>query len=127
MAEGYARELGRGILEPYSAGLFPSGVNPYAIRIMKEDGIDISNQTSDPIDEGLLEEMDVVITLCGNAEASCPTTPPNIRRIHWPIDDPFTFSGNDEERLAEFRRVRDEIKERIQSFLGEIRAMERTP
>jgi len=121
MAEGLARHYGKGIIEPYSAGLMPVGINPDAIKVMKEIGIDISGQTSDPIDEDLLRQMDVIITLCGNAEASCPTTPPEIKRLHWPIDDPVSVVGTDEEVLNAFRRVRDEIKERILEFIKELK------
>ena len=119
MAEGLARELGKGLLEVYSAGLIPAGVNPYAIKVMKELGIDISGQQSKSIDEKLLSEMDIIITLCGNAEASCPMTPPGIKRLHWPIDDPVGTVGTDEEILKEFRRARDEIRERLEKLLTE--------
>jgi Protein-tyrosine-phosphatase len=88
MAEGFAREYGKGIIEPFSAGLMASRVHPRAIEVMKEIGIDISGQSSKEIDPELLNQMDVVITLCGHAEASCPMTPPHIKRLHWPIDDP---------------------------------------
>lgn len=84
MAEGFARELGKGILEPFSAGLTPSQVNPRAIQAMREAGIDISGQTSKGIDDDLLRKMDTIITLCGHAEAMCPMTPPSIKRIHCP-------------------------------------------
>lgn len=119
MAEGLARHFGKGIVEPYSAGLIPAGVNPYAVRVMEEIGIDISGQQSKSIDEELLSEMDIIITLCGNAEASCPMTPPEIKRLHWPIDDPVGTAGTGEEILKEFRRARDEIKTKIEKFLEE--------
>ncbi len=122
MAEALARHYGHGIIEPYSAGLMPIGVNPIAIKVMKEIGIDISEQTSDAIDEELLKKMDVVITLCSNAETACPETPTRIKRIHWPIDDPVSTVGTEEDVLRAFRKVRDEIKRRIQSFLKEINA-----
>ncbi|RME65606.1 MAG: arsenate reductase (thioredoxin) [Nitrospirae bacterium] len=121
MAEGLARHYGKGIIEPYSAGLMPVGVNPNAIKVMKEIGIDISGQTSDPIDKELLRKMDVIITLCGNAEAACPSTPPEIKRLHWPIDDPVGTVGTEEEVLNAFRRARDEIKERILKFIEEVK------
>lgn len=108
MAEGLARHYGKGILEPYSVGLMPAGVNPRAVRVMKEIGIDISGQTSDPIDEELLRKMDVIITLCGHAEVACLTTPPEI-------------IGTEEEILNAFRKARDEIKERIIKFIQEVR------
>ncbi len=110
MAEGFARELGRDIIEPYSAGLIATRVHPMAIRVMKEEGIDISNQRSKEIDEELLNQMDVVITLCGHAETSCPLTLPNIKRLHWPVDDPVGTTGTQEEIIQAFRKTRDEIK-----------------
>lgn len=118
MAEGFARELGKGIIKPYSAGLSPAGVNPRAVKVMEEIGIDISHHTSDAIDEALLNNMDIIITLCGNAEASCPMTPPEIKRIHWPIDDPVGAVGTEKEIMDKFRKARDEIKTRILSFIG---------
>ena len=121
MAEGFARELGKGLLEAYSAGLRPQGVNPRAIAVMKEIGIDISNQTSKSIDEELLKKMDVIITLCDNAAESCPWTPPGIRRIHWSLQDPAKAEGIEEEILNEFRRIREEIKERVSDFVKEIK------
>jgi arsenate reductase len=122
MAEGFARELGKNLIEAYSAGLMPKGVNPRAIESMREIGIDISHQTSKAIDEALLRKMDVVITLCGNAEESCPYTPSQIKRIHWSIEDPATAVGTEEEIMNVFRRVRDEIKQRLEKFLREIQA-----
>lgn len=118
MAEGLARELGRGKIEAYSAGLAPSLVNPNAIRVMQEIGIDISRQTSKAIDPDLLLKMDVVITLCGHAEEMCPMTPPQIRRLHWPVDDPVGASGTDDEVMSEFRRARDEISGKIELYLN---------
>ena len=118
MAEGFARELGKGLIAAYSAGLSPQGVNPKAVAVMKEIGIDISQQQSKAIDPELLEKMDTVITLCDNASESCPWTPPAIKRIHWSLKDPAHAAGPEEEVLNEFRRVRDEIKERICDFIN---------
>jgi len=117
MAEGFARELGKGLITAYSAGLSPHGVNPKAVAVMKEVGIDISKQQSKAIDPELLEKMDIVITLCDNASESCPWTPPAIKRIHWSLKDPAHAAGSEEEVLKEFRRVRDEIKEKTVNFL----------
>ncbi len=119
MAEGLMRELAKGRVEVHSAGLFAAGVHPRAAEVMKEIGIDISAQQSNDIDMGLLREMDYAITLCGNAERTCPTTPPEVRRIHWPIEDPVGARGSEEDVLNEFRRARDEIKKRIEEFLKE--------
>jgi arsenate reductase (thioredoxin) len=117
MAEGFARELGRGIIEPHSAGLLETMVHPRAIAVMKEKGIDISVQRSKSIEEELLRKMDVVITLCGHAEAMCPLTPPGIRRLHWPIDDPVGTVGSEKKIMKEFRRARDEIRVKIDGFI----------
>ncbi len=118
MAEGFARVMSRGGIEPYSAGLAPaSEVNPRAVQVMREAGADISHQRPKEIDPELLGKMDVVITLCDNAAESCPWTPPEIARFHWSLKDPARAVGTEEEIMAEFRRVRDEIKERIINFL----------
>ena len=118
MAEGFARELGKGLIDPYSAGIIAAGVNTRAIKAMNEIGIDISGQKSKEINEDLLRNMDSVITLCGNAEESCPYTPPSIRRSHWPIKDPVGTIGTEEEIMKEFRRTRDEIKGKIEDLIA---------
>jgi arsenate reductase len=122
MAEGFAKELGKGLIEVHSAGLFAAGVHRRAIAVMKEIGIDISTQKSKDIDKDLLEKMDIIVTLCGNAEESCPWTPPHIKRIHWPIKDPVGTIGTEEEIMNEFRRARDEIKEKVKKLIEEISA-----
>jgi len=120
MAEGIAREYGKGTIEAYSAGLTPAGVNPHAIKVMKETGIDISDQKSKAIDEKLLKQMDVIVTLCGHAEALCPMTPPGIKRIHIPVDDPVGSIGPEKEIMDAFRKARDEIKEKIRHLIRDI-------
>jgi arsenate reductase len=121
MAEGFAREFGKGLIEPYSAGLVAAGVNPRAVAVMKEAGIDISRQKSEEIDEDLLRTMDIVITLCGNAEEACPYTPPEIKRIHWPVKDPVGTIGTEEEIMREFRRARDEIKKKMLGLIDSLK------
>ena len=123
MAEGFAKEFGKGLIEVHSAGLFAAGVHKRAIAVMKEIGIDISEKKSKDIDENLLNRMDIIVTLCGNAEATCPLTPPHIKRIHWPIKDPVGTVGTEEEIMKEFRRARDEIKERVKKLIEEISAL----
>src|SRR5512139_108610 len=113
MAEGVAREFGKGVIEVYSAGLMAAGVHPRAISVMKEIGIDISHQKSEEIEETLLRSMDAVITLCSHAERYCPRTPPGVTRIHWPVEDPVGTVGTEERIMYEFRRARDEIREKI--------------
>jgi len=120
MAEGFARALGKGLIEPYSAGLSPQGANEKAVQVMKEIGIDISHQKSKSIDMELLKQMHVVITLCDNAAKSCPYIPPEITSLHWPLDDPAKAVGTEEEVLHEFRRVRDEIKRKIVDLVKHI-------
>ena len=121
MAEGFARELGKGILEPFSAGLMAAGVHPRAIAVMKELDIDISRQKSSQIDNDLLKTMNVIITLCVNAEEACPRTPPEIKRIHWPINDPVGTFGSDEKIMKAFRRARDEIKAKVDRYINGLR------
>jgi len=120
MAEGFAKEFGKGLIEVHSAGLMAAGVHRRAIAVMKEIGIDISKQKSKEIDEELLRKMDIIVTLCGNAEETCPWTPPQIQRIHWPIKDPVGTVGTEVEIMKEFRRARDEIKERVKKLIEEI-------
>lgn len=117
MAEAFLRELGGGRFEAHSAGLLPAGVHPSAVEVMKEAAIDISGQQSKGIDPERLSKMDVVITVCGNAEEYCVNLPPAYRktsqtRLHWPIKDPVG-SGS----LEEFRKTRDAIKERVLRFI----------
>lgn len=120
MAEGFAREFGKGLIEVHSAGLMAAGVQARAIAVMKEIGIDISNQKSKTIDEDLLKKMDIVVTLCGYAEDLCPWTPPQVKRIHWPIKDPVGTTGTEEEIMNEFRRARDEIKGKVRGLIREL-------
>ncbi len=121
MAEGFARELGKGLLEVYSAGLMAAGVHTRALAVMKEIGIDISKQQSKEIDEVLLRRMDLVITLCDNAAEACPWTPPEIQRLHWPIKDPVGTVGSEERVMKEFRRARDEIKGKIGDLVKQLK------
>lgn len=119
MAEGFARALAGDRFEVYSAGLEPAGVNPRAVQVMHEVGIDISGQTSKPIDPEILLKVDLIVTLCGDAADRCPVTPPQVRRLHWPLEDPARATGTEEEILARFRQVRDEIRRRVESLFAE--------
>jgi arsenate reductase (thioredoxin) len=120
MAEGYARHLGGGRIEAHSAGIEPSRLNPFAVRAMQEKGIDISGQTSKAFDEVLARRMDVVVTVCGNADERCPVLPPEVRWLHWPLEDPAATRGNDAEVLAKFREIRDQIEVRVSTLLPEL-------
>lgn len=101
-----------------SAGLEPHGVNPNAIRVMSEIGIDISGHSSDHLQDYLDGNFDFLITVCDNADKNCPSFPGSCTRMHWPFDDPAKATGTDEQIISEFRRVRDEICKRVQDWLA---------
>jgi|ERR1700686_1054811 len=115
MAEGILRDMGDDF-EVASAGVAPGHVRPEAIMVMGELGIDISGHRSKSVDEFLGQEFDYVITVCDNANEQCPVFPGKTKRIHWSFEDPAAVQGDELSRLAVFRRVRDEIKERLQDF-----------
>ena len=119
MADGWAKKLLPEDWEVYSAGIETHGVNPNAIKAMKEVGIDISNHTSDLIDQDILNKATLVVTLCGDAADKCPMTPPGVRREHWGFEDPAKAVGTDEEKWAVFQQVRDAIGKRIEEFVNE--------
>lgn len=100
-----------------SAGLEAHGLNPLAVKVMAEAGVDISNQESEHMDEYLGDKFDFVITVCDHAAAHCPIFPDGCERIHWPFDDPARAGGTESEIIAEFRRVRDQIDGQVKSFL----------
>jgi len=111
LAEGILRAAAGEILNVQSAGSKPAGyVHPLAIQVMKEIGIDISGHHSKHMDEFLKQPVETVITVCGSADQACPMFPGQVNRYHWGFDDPAHASGTDAEKLAVFRRVRDEIK-----------------
>jgi arsenate reductase len=117
MAEGLMRSLGSGEWDVQSGGTFPSFIHPLAIQVMKEIRIDISQQTSKSMNKFANEKFDYVITLCDEAAISCPAFPGEGKRLHWPLEDPAAAVGSMEERLAVFRRIRGEIKNRIEELL----------
>lgn len=117
MAEGLAKELAGDKVEVYSAGVEAHGLNPRAVAVMAEIGIDISHNTSDLIDQDLLNSMDYVITLCSDAEKRCPLAPPKVKRLHWGFEDPAKATGSEEEIMAKFRQVRDGIRRHLEEFL----------
>lgn len=120
MAEGFAKEYSRGLVEVYSAGLMAAGVHHRAISVMKELGIDISSQHSKEINELLLRQMDIVVTLCSYAEEMCPKSPPEVQRIHWPIRDPVGTIGSEQCIMNDFRRARDEIRDKVRALIKEM-------
>ncbi|CAN5447405.1 hypothetical protein BH10ACI2_BH10ACI2_06010 [soil metagenome] len=116
MAEGLLRHFAGDRFEVESAGTVASFVRPEAIAAMAEIGIDISAHRSKCLDEFLGEYFDLIITVCDNANQTCPVFPGNGTRIHWSFDDPAAVQGNDSERLAAFRTVRDQIEARLQTL-----------
>ncbi|MEP7074916.1 MAG: arsenate reductase ArsC [Acidobacteriota bacterium] len=118
MAEGILRHIGGDRFEVESAGILPSYVRVEAIEAMREIGIDISSHRSKSVGEFTDQKFDHIITVCDNAKESCPVFPGSAERIHWSFDDPAAIRGSAEEKLAEFRRVRDEIQMRLQNFCG---------
>ncbi|NBW81139.1 arsenate reductase ArsC [bacterium] len=111
MAEGLARSLARHSVEVLSAGSRPGGVNPFAIRALAEIGIDISGHKSKSIDDINFADVGIVITLC--AEEVCPVFIGNAKKLHWPFQDPAGQGANEDEQLMAFKRVRDEIREKL--------------
>jgi arsenate reductase len=116
MAEGLLRAMAGGQFEVASAGVSPSSVRPEAIEVMREIGIDISNHWSKSVEEFTGKQFDYVITVCDNAREHCPVFPGHAKLIHWSFDDPAAAPGDKTARLAVFRRVRDEIQERLRVF-----------
>jgi len=119
IAEGYLRLFAGNKAEIYSAGIETHGVNPRAIATMAEDGIDISRQTSNNVDEYKEVDFDFVITVCDNAKEHCPVYPSSARKYHHNFPDPAKVKGNEKEISEGFRKVRDEIKKYCEKFVLE--------
>ncbi len=122
MAEGFARQLGAGAVEAWSAGIIAAGVNENAAAVMREAGVDISAQRSKTIDEIPMDEMDLVVTLCDNAARFCPDAPAGGRKLHVPVKDPVGATGAPEDVLNDFRRAREEIRAIVSGILDGIAA-----
>jgi arsenate reductase (thioredoxin) len=118
MAEGILRHIGGDDYEVESAGVAPSQVRPEAVTAMNEIGISIDGQYSKSVDKFTGQNFDYIITVCDNAKESCPVFPGNAKRIHWSFDDPAAVKGTEQKRLAEFRRVRDEISDKLRAFVS---------
>lgn len=116
MAEGWARHLKPHEIEAYSAGIEKHGLNPLAVRVMAEAGVDIGHHTSKTVDELPLRDFDMVITLCGHANETCPFFPGAVKKVHVGFDDPPALAKDapsEEDALVHYRRVRDEIRDFI--------------
>lgn len=118
MAEGLLRSLDGDRFEACSAGTDPHGVNPNAVAAMQEIGIDIRDQKSERVEAYVGAGVDTVISVCDSAASNCPTFHERVRRIHWSFDDPAGATGTTEERMAVFRRVRDEIEGALKNWIA---------
>jgi arsenate reductase len=114
MAEGILRHFYGDEFKVFSAGVSPSKVNPYAIKVMAEIEIDISKHKSKSVNEFIGKKFDYVVTVCDNAKKECPFFPGSVRYIHWNLIDPSEKTGSEEKIIAIFRKVRDEIKQKIE-------------
>ena len=121
MAEVFLRKYAGNHFEAHSAGLKPTGINPFTIKVLQEVGIDISNQSSKGVDTYLGKVLfQYLITVCDDADKNCPTVWPGVnQRMHWSFEDLAAFEGTDDEKLAKFREIRDLIEERIKTWLKE--------
>ncbi len=121
MAEAFLRKYGGDKFEAHSAGLEPKELNPLTVKVMNEVGIDVSKQRSKGVGEYLGKVLfQYLITVCDDADKNCPTTWPGAsKRMHWSFEDPAAFIGTDEEKLAKFRQIRDQIERRVQDWLAE--------
>jgi arsenate reductase len=120
MAEGWARHFGGDKVTVLSGGIETHGLNPRAMQVMEEAGVDMSNHTSDLINNDVLNHSDYAITLCGDAYDKCPVTPPHVKRMHWGYEDPARATGTEEEIMNKFREVRDAIRDRVREFIVEL-------
>ena len=122
MAEGWARHLLGEHVDVRSAGLEAHGLNPRAVAVMAEAGVDISSQTSDVVSDRLLDGVGLVVTVCGHADEHCPVLPPGTPKLHWPLPDPAKLTGRDDEVMAGFRAVRDNIRARVDGLADHVPA-----
>jgi arsenate reductase len=121
MAEGWAKALKSDVIEPYSAGTDPHGMNARAVKVMGEAGVDIASHHSKHVDELRGVPVDYVVTVCDSANETCPVFPGKVKRVHVAFDDPPRLARDaktEDEALAHYRRVRDEIKTFVQSLPG---------
>ena len=113
MAEGFLKYLGKDRIEVFSAGVNPTKINPLAVKVMEEARIDISVQKSKSVNEFTSQNFDYVITVCNNAQQSCPMFPGEHETLHWDLEDPAEATGTEEDKLKVFRKIRDQIKKRV--------------
>ena len=117
IAEGVMRRLAGDKFDVFSAGSHPSLVHPMSIKVMKEIGIDITSHTSDPISKFLSKNINIVVTVCDNADKVCPVFPGEVERIHWSIKDPFKGWNSHPDDLVNFRKTREDLTARIKNLI----------
>ena len=117
IAEGWTRYLGKESVEVKSAGIKAHGINPFTIRTMKESGIDITEQSSKVVVPEMIAWASLLITVCGDADESCPLLPTGTNKLHWPLPDPAKATGSDEEIMFQFRSVSNDIRQRVIELL----------
>lgn len=121
MAEGWARHLGHELFEHVaSAGIEAHGLNPRAVQVMSDAGVDISSHESSLVESFNLEDFSLVVTVCGDADEHCPVLPPGTEKRHWPLSDPAKLTGTDDEILEGFRASRDEIRSRVEALIADL-------
>lgn len=117
MAEGFLRHMAGDRFEVFSAGIKPTQVNPLAIKVMAEAGVDISSHRSKSFMEFIGQKIDYVITVCDNAKQTCPIFHGEYKKIHWDLEDPAEAQGNEQKKLVFFRKIEDQIKNNIMNFI----------
>jgi len=125
MAEGWMSHFAGDQVVAQSAGIEAHGKNPRAITVMREAGVDISDQDSTRLTDAMLASANYLVTVCGHADEHCPSLPAGIRKEHWPLSDPAGASGSDEDIMAVFRESRDDIRQRVEDLLRKIRTEHR--
>jgi len=122
MAEAFLRKYGGDQFEVHSAGLDPTVINPFTVKVLEEIGIDTSDQYAKSLETYLGKvHFSYLITVCSNAEERCPIFPGMGTRIHWPFEDPAAFQGTDEEKTEKFREIRNQIDEKIKGWIAELK------
>jgi arsenate reductase len=117
IAEGFLRHMAGDKFQVYSAGVKPTQINPLAIKVMAEVGVDISEHRSKSAMEFIGQEFDYVVTVCDNAKQTCPVFPGHYEKLHWSLDDPAEAEGSEEDKLRVFRKIRDKIKDNVLTFI----------
>jgi len=120
MAEGWARHLVGNFFQAQSAGIESHGMNPRAVAVMQDVGVDISHQESTTLTDDMLASADYLVTVCGHADENCPALPAGIRKEHWPLDDPARATGSEEEIMAVFRECRNDMRQRVADLIGRL-------